>query len=58
MQLWNQKLGDCAFEDVTSDNRRKRDAYLKALNEMLLAHAPFMAANEYFPFHRWRNEIF
>ncbi len=58
MQLWNLKLGDCAFDKVTLQNKQKRDAYLKALNEMILAHAPFLSANEYFPFHRWRNEIF
>jgi hypothetical protein len=58
MQLWNQKLGDCVFDSLTAETRAKRDAYLKALSEMILAHAPFMSANEYFPFHRWRNEIF
>ena len=58
MQLWNEKLGDCAFDAVSLRNREKRNAYLIALNQMILAHAPFLSANEYFPFHRWRNEIF
>ena len=58
MQIWNVHLGSILGEGTLTNNRVLRDAHIKALNEVILAHAPFMSANEYFPFHRLRNEIF
>lgn len=57
MQLWSIKLGEGAIRDLATSNSAKRDAYLYSFNTLNLAHAPFITANESFPFHRWNSEI-
>lgn len=40
------------LEDFMTTNRERRNANLKAFNELTLALRPFIWANEYLPFHR------
>ena len=56
MNIWNLYLGD-AMEDIQTTRSSKRNAERKALNQLNLAHAPFLSANEYMINHRWRNEV-
>lgn len=52
---WDNNLYD-SLEDILSFNHSKRDAWLKALNQNILALQPFLYANDYLPNHRWKIE--
>lgn len=41
----------------STDNRVRRDAWLKSLDEVILATAPFVWANDYALFHRYKYEL-
>lgn len=53
---WSLDLANC-IENIFSEKRAKRNAWTKALNELILATKPFTWANDYAPFHRFKNEI-
>jgi hypothetical protein len=53
---WSSSLGEI-FEEINTDTRAKRDAWLKAFNEILLAQMPFVWANEYALLHRYKYEL-
>jgi len=52
-QIWSIPLYN-AISDIHTSWRAKRDAWLKALNEIALAQAPFILANDYSPLHLYK----
>lgn len=42
---------------LSTDNRGRRDAWYKALGEFVLANTPFLWANDYALFHRYKYEL-
>jgi len=53
---WSSNLFNCIYL-IYYPNREKVNAWQMALNELILANSPFVWANDYAPFHRWKNEI-
>lgn len=52
---WSRVLANILGE--STDNRARRDAWYKALGELLLAQTPFLWANDYALFHRYKYEL-
>lgn len=48
--------GTATIEDIQDLIRSKRDAWIQSFNELILANSPFVWANDYLPFHRWKAE--
>jgi hypothetical protein len=53
---WSQTLGDILGE-INTTSRGQRDAWFKALNELILANGPFVWANDYALLHRYKYEL-
>jgi len=53
---WNETLGG-VLGRLNTDTRARRDAWSKALNEVILATMPFVWANDYGLFHRYKYEL-
>ena len=53
---FNYDLG-AAIDDITIIKRAKRDAQLKAFNELVLAQQAFLLAADTFPLHRYKYEL-
>ena len=53
---WSETLGSILGEINTTD-RARRDAWLKATIELLLANGPFLWANDYALLHRFKYEL-
>jgi len=53
---WSLDIGEILGEINTTD-RARRDAWFKALNELVLANNPFIWANEYAMLHRYKYEL-
>jgi hypothetical protein len=53
---WSETLGD-VISELNVDTRERRDAWLKSLNEVILATTPFVWANDYALFHRYKYEL-
>lgn len=54
---WRGDLALLLGLHIGNKNRQKRDAYLKALTELILANSPFLYANDYGLFHRYKYEL-
>lgn len=52
--VWSITLYEEGVSDIHTNMRQTRDAWLKALNEMCLAQAPFTLANDYFALHLYK----
>ena len=53
---WSKALGHILGE-LNINTRARRDAWLKSLNEVILATTPFVWANDYVLFHRYKYEL-
>jgi len=54
--MWSATLGGI-ISDLNVDTRARRDAWYKALDEFILANTPFVWANDYALFHRYKYEL-
>jgi hypothetical protein len=54
--MWSVTLGGI-LGYLNQSNRSKRDAWLQALNAVTLANGPFLWANDYVMFHRFKYEL-
>lgn len=53
---WSLTLGGI-LGDIANTDRSRRDAWVKAFNELILANSPFLWANDYALLHRFKYEL-
>lgn len=53
---WSEILAGI-LSDLNTTSRARRDAWIKAFNEILLANNPFLWANDYALLHRFKYEL-
>jgi hypothetical protein len=53
---WSSVLAD-VIDEINTPNKDRTQAWLKAFNELVLATVPFVWANDYALFHRYKYEL-